>query len=63
MYGLLRGVRVGEASHPGFPKFRVFGDEGQDEVVSTVFVSDGALGVLDRGRPIAMGSDTESVSQ
>ena len=59
MYGL-RGVRVGEASHPGPPRLRISGgDEGQHEVLSTVPASDGALGALDRGRVTTMGSDRQ----
>ena len=50
MYGL-RGVRVGEASHPNLPKLRILGgDESQYEVPSTMPASDGTLGALDRER-------------
>ena len=58
-YGLM-GVRIGEASHPGSPKLCIVGSS-QGEVPSTVPASDGALEAIDRGRVVAMDSDTESV--
>ena len=57
----LRGVRLGEASQSGPPKLRIFGGDESQEIPSTVPASDGALGALDRGRVIAMSSDTESL--
>ena len=56
----LRGVWIGEASHPGPPKLRIVG-ASQGEVPSTVPASDGALEAMDRGRVVAMDSDTESL--
>ena len=59
-YGL-RGVRIGEASHPGPPKLRIVGaDASLGEVPPTVPASAGALDVMDRGRVMAMDSDIES---
>ena len=53
---------MGEASHPGPPKLRIVGvDASQGEVPPTVPASDGALDAMDRGRVVAMDSDTESV--
>ena len=51
---ILRGVRIGEASHPGPPKLRIVGADGSlGEVLPTVPASAGALDAMDRGRDVA----------
>ena len=60
-YGL-RGVRIGEASRPNLPKLRIVGaDASLGEVPPTVPASAWALDAMDRGRVVAMDSDTESL--